>query len=94
MIKLIIWRGGSHVLRKIKCEICLTDTDIQEVNVKKKMMKVASKKILLVENYKFNKVGLYKVADIESLDLIISNEKEQSKALLEEIKSKGVKIVF
>jgi DeoR family transcriptional regulator, fructose operon transcriptional repressor len=72
----------------------LTDTDIQEVNVKKKMMKVSSKKILLVENYKFNRVGLYKVADVGSIDLIISNEKEQSKAFLEEIKNKGVKVVF
>jgi DeoR family transcriptional regulator, fructose operon transcriptional repressor len=72
----------------------LTDTDIQEVNIKKMMMKVASKKILLVESYKFNKVGLYKVADVENIDLVISDEKGENKTFLEEIKNKGVKVML
>jgi len=71
----------------------LTDTDIQEVNIKKRMMGVSSKKVLLVGSHKFNKVGLYKVADIESLDLIISNGTKASEAFLEEIKNKGVEVI-
>ncbi|MBC7333034.1 MAG: DeoR/GlpR transcriptional regulator [Actinobacteria bacterium] len=71
----------------------LTDTDIQEVNVKKKMMEVANKKILLVGSHKFNKVALYKVADIESLDLIISDGAKGGEAFLEAIRSKGIEVV-
>lgn len=71
----------------------LTDTDIQEVNIKKCMMKVARKKILLVGSYKFNKVGLYKVADIEELDLVISNSTEEIEPFFEKIKSKEVTLV-
>jgi DeoR family transcriptional regulator, fructose operon transcriptional repressor len=71
----------------------LTDTDVQEVNIKKKMMEVSSKKILLVGAHKFSKVGLYKVADIENLDLIITDGAKGGEAFLKEIKNKGVKIV-
>jgi len=70
----------------------LTDTDIQEVNIKKEMMKVSTKKILLVGSHKFNKIGLYKVADVENLDLVISDGGKGSEAFLEEIKNKGVEV--
>lgn len=70
----------------------LTDTDIQEVNIKKKMMKVSTEKILLVGSPKFNKIGLYKVADIESLDLVISDGAKGSEPFIEEIKNKGVEV--
>lgn len=70
----------------------LTDTDIQEVNVKKKMIKISNKKILLAGSHKFNKVGLYKVADIESLDLLITDGAKGGEAFLEEIKSKDIEI--
>jgi len=71
----------------------LTDTDIQEVNIKKEMMKVSSKKILLLGSQKFNKVGLYKVADIESLDLVIGDGAKGNEAFIEEIKNKGVEVM-
>ncbi len=71
----------------------LTDTDIQEVNIKKYMMKVACKKILLVGSYKFNKVGLYEVTDIEKLDLVITNSTKEIEPFLEKIKSKEVAVI-
>lgn len=70
----------------------LTDTDIQEVSVKKKMMEVANKKILLAGSHKFNKVALYKVTNIESLDLIINDGAKGGETFLEAIRNKGVKV--
>jgi DeoR/GlpR family transcriptional regulator of sugar metabolism len=70
----------------------LTDTDIQEVSVKKKMMEVSNQKILLAGSHKFNKVALYKVTNIENLDLIINDGANEGKPFIEAIKSKGIEI--
>jgi DeoR family transcriptional regulator, fructose operon transcriptional repressor len=70
----------------------LTDTDIQEANIKKKMMEVASEKILLAGSHKFNKVGLYKISDLENIDLVITDLEKIEGAFIEEIKKKEVMI--
>lgn len=72
----------------------ITDTDIQEVNVKKKMIEVANKKILMVGSHKFNKAALYKVADIKDMDLVICDGREEGRVFVEEIKNKGINVEF
>ena len=71
----------------------LTDTDIQEVNLKKKMIEVSNEKIFMVESYKFNKTGLYKIIDIKEVDILISDGAKSGSPFVEEIRNKGVKII-
>jgi DeoR family fructose operon transcriptional repressor len=72
----------------------LTDTDIQEVNLKKKMIEVSNEKILMVESYKFNKTGLYKIINIEEVDMIINDGAKSGAPFVEEIRNKGIKIII
>ncbi|MCX6383510.1 MAG: DeoR/GlpR family DNA-binding transcription regulator [Actinobacteria bacterium] len=72
----------------------LSDTDIQEVNLKKKMIEVSNEKILMVESYKFNKTGLYKIINIEEVDMIINDGMKSGEPFVEEIRSKGLKIII
>lgn len=51
----------------------LTDYGIGEVQVKKKMMEVAQKKIVLADSSKFDVVSLLKVCDIDKVDTIITD---------------------
>lgn len=51
----------------------LTDADNQEANLKKKMIEASNENILMIESYKFDKIGLYKVIDLQEVDLIISD---------------------
>ena len=72
----------------------LTDTDIQEVSLKKKMIEVSNEKILMVESYKFNKTGLYKIINIEEVDMIINDGMKSGEPFIEEIRNKGLKILI
>jgi DeoR family transcriptional regulator, fructose operon transcriptional repressor len=72
----------------------ITDTDIQEVNAKKKMIEVANKKILMVGSHKFNKAALYKVSDIKDIDLVICDGRKEGRIFMEKIKNKRIDVEF
>jgi DeoR family fructose operon transcriptional repressor len=72
----------------------LTDTDIQEVNLKKKMIEVSNEKILMVESYKFNRTGLYKIVDIKEVDILINDGAKSGSPFIEEMRNKGIKIII
>jgi DeoR family fructose operon transcriptional repressor len=72
----------------------LSDTDIQEVNLKKKMIEASNEKILMVESYKFNKTGLYKIINLKDVDMIINDGAKIGEPFVEEIRSKGLKIII
>lgn len=71
----------------------LTDTDIQEVNLKKKMIEVSRDKILMVESHKFNKIGLYKITDLKEVDTIINDGAKSGEPFIDNLKSKGLKVI-
>ena len=72
----------------------LTDTDIQEVNLKKKMIEASNEKILMIESYKFNRTGLYKILDINEVDILISDGAKSGIPFMEEIRNKGIKTII
>ncbi|MCM3799929.1 DeoR/GlpR family DNA-binding transcription regulator [Caldibacillus thermoamylovorans] len=52
----------------------LTNSNIDETNIKKTMLEVAKEKILLADSSKFNNVAFTKIADLEVLDRIITDD--------------------
>ncbi|MFC4619418.1 DeoR/GlpR family DNA-binding transcription regulator [Camelliibacillus cellulosilyticus] len=52
----------------------LTNSNIDETNIKKTMLAVAKEKILLADSSKFNKAAFTKIADLTVLDRIITDE--------------------
>lgn len=71
----------------------LTDTDIQDVNLKKKMIEISNEKILMLESYKFNKIGTYKVIDLKEVDMVVYDDFKIGELFSEEIRSRGLKII-
>lgn len=52
----------------------ITTTDIREAQLNRKMMKAAQKTIVVADSSKFGKRGFAKIAEIEDIDLIITDE--------------------
>lgn len=52
----------------------LTNSNIEEINIKKTMIEVAKEKILLADSSKFNKMAFTKIASLDVLDRIITDE--------------------
>ena len=53
----------------------LTNSNIEETNIKKTMIEVAKEKILLADSRKFNQAAFTKISSIEILDRIITDNK-------------------
>jgi DeoR/GlpR family transcriptional regulator of sugar metabolism len=54
----------------------LTDSDIQEVNLKKKMLESSKKNILMATSSKFNKSALYKITNLDKIDLVVTEKED------------------
>lgn len=52
----------------------LTNSNIEEINIKKTMIQVAKERILLADSSKFNKKAFAKIADVNVLDRIITDD--------------------
>lgn len=52
----------------------VTTPDLVEANVKRKMLEIGQRKILLADHSKFNRVFFSKIADIEEIDLLITDQ--------------------
>ena len=61
--------------RGISSDGILTDSSIEESEIRKVMMMHAKKKIFLCDNSKFNKEYMYRLAHVDEVDEIISNVK-------------------
>lgn len=71
----------------------ITNAGLFEVGIKKKIIEIAQKVILIVDYTKFNKYMMYKVADLSSIDCIITN-KELDSEYADRIKDTGAKLVL
>ena len=68
----------------------ISNVNIEEVAIKKAMIKAADQTILLADSSKFSKSGFYKVCDLEDIDILIS-DKGISKESLELTESYDIK---
>lgn len=76
----------------IDFEYGITTTDIREAQLNRKMMRAAEKTIVVADSSKFGRRGFAKIADLEEVDLIItdSNIPEGARHKLEE---RGIEVL-
>lgn len=75
----------------IDLDFGLTTTDIRESDLNKAMMRTAQKTIVLADSSKFRRRGFCKIADIEDVDLIITDSNIPDK-IATNIEDRGVEL--
>jgi DeoR family fructose operon transcriptional repressor len=71
----------------------LTTPNITEANTKREMIKIAKQTIVVCDHSKFNKVSFAKITDLDSIDIIITDNK-LNKRLLESYKKEDVIVMI
>jgi len=70
----------------------LTTPNINEANTKREMIKIAKQTIVVCDHTKFGIVSFSKIVDLDSVDIIITDNQLENE-LLEKFEEKGVKII-
>ena len=70
----------------------LTTPNIIEANTKREMIKIAKQTIVVCDHTKFNTVSFAKIVDLDSIDIIITDNQLDNE-LLEKFEEKDVKII-
>jgi len=70
----------------------LTTPNIIEATTKKEMIKIAKKIIVVCDHTKFNRVSFAKIVDVDSIDLIITDNGVDAESI-EEFEKKEIKII-
>lgn len=70
----------------------LTEYSFDGIQIQKKMIEVSKQVIVLADNSKFDVVCLQKVADLDKVDMIITDSKLK-KCVLDKYLNKGIKII-
>jgi len=70
----------------------LTTPNIIEANTKREMIKIAKKIIVVCDHTKFSKVSFAKIVDLDSIDIIITDNQLDDE-MLEKFKKKDVNII-
>jgi DeoR/GlpR family transcriptional regulator of sugar metabolism len=71
----------------------ITTTDMREAELNQKMIKAAQKTIVLADSCKFGRRGFAKIADMEDIDLIITDSKV-SPAIVHQIEDLGIDLII
>lgn len=77
----------------IDLEFGITTTDMREANLNQQMMRAAQKTIVLADSTKFGRRGFSKIADMEEVDLIITDSHVKP-ATVKRIEEMGIEIVI
>lgn len=75
----------------IDLEFGITTTDIREADLNKAMMRSAQKTIVLADSSKFRRRGFSKIANMDEIDLIITDSRISDK-LAQRIESLGIEL--
>ncbi len=76
----------------IDLEFGLTTTDVREADLNKEMMRTAQKTIVLADSSKFRRRGFSKIANIEDVDMIITDS-AIPEAIAHRIREMGVELI-
>jgi DeoR/GlpR family transcriptional regulator of sugar metabolism len=78
----------------IDLERGISNSNLDEVNLKRLMLANSKEKILLVDSSKFNHIAFAKIGDIDLVDHIITDDELEDGKTISGIKDKRVKIHF
>ncbi len=70
----------------------ITNSNIDEINIKRMMIMNAKEKILLADSSKFNTIAFSKIASIDVLDTIVTDNGVNEKDILKALSEKKVKL--
>lgn len=70
----------------------ITNSNIDELNIKKGMIAIAKEVILLADSSKFNQVAFSHIADLDVLDAIITDRHIDQKGVLKALQEKGIQV--
>lgn len=98
----LLGEPGLSFIRDVRCDLyfmsaqavdgeCASDTVMELVEMKRVMMAASSKTVLIADSSRFNGRALYRIASIESVQSIITDE-GLGGALRETIRSQGVEL--
>lgn len=71
----------------------ITDDSEREAEIRKKMLKNSTKKIILVDNTKFNNLELHQIADFKNIDVVVT-EKKLSSEWEGVLKDKKIELIY
>jgi DeoR/GlpR family transcriptional regulator of sugar metabolism len=77
----------------IDFEFGISTTDMREAELNQKMMKAAHKTIVLADSCKFGRRGFAKIADLEDIDLIITDS-HVSPSIVKQIEELGIELII
>jgi DeoR family fructose operon transcriptional repressor len=70
----------------------ITNSNIDELNIKKGMIAIAKEVILLADSSKFEQVAFSHIADLDVLDAIITDRHIVEKGVLKVLQEKGIQV--
>lgn len=77
----------------IDLEFGITTTDVRETYLNKAMMRIAQKSIVLADSSKFRRRGFSKIANIEDIDIIITDSGIPS-SIAHQIEELGIELII
>lgn len=99
----LLGEPGISFLHNVRCDLffmsaqaidgeCVSDTVLELVELKRAMMNASQQNILLADSSRFNARALYRIAAMEAIDTIITDDGLQDK-IREKIVAQGVELV-
>lgn len=70
----------------------ITNSNLDEVNLKKIMLQISNKVILLADSSKFNHTAFARIGDLELVDYIVTDYEITEKSILDKLKEKKVSV--
>lgn len=77
----------------IDLDFGITTTDLREAELNRAMMKIAQKTIILADSSKFRRRGFSKIADIEDIDIIITDAGIPT-SIISRIEDMGIELII
>ncbi len=90
----LVYSGSRHLtdaVDGIDLDFGITTTDMRESDLNRAMMRTAQKTIVLADSSKFRRRGFSKIADIEDIDVIITDSNIPDK-IAQAIEDRGIEI--
>ena len=77
----------------IDLEFGITTTDVREADLNREMMRIAQKTIVLADSSKFRRRGFSKIANIEDIDIIITDAGIPN-SIAQQIEDMGIELII
>ena len=71
----------------------ITNVNIAEAELKSLFLKAAGRRVVLADSSKIGNIGLVKIADLDQIDLLITDKQADAKEI-QSLRRKGLKVIL